>query len=375
MTPLRLLGIILATVIASQGIHSEEKTETFSVGKGGSLTVRTDVGDIAVVGWNKGEVTVRVAGLQASDLPSLSITKTGKNVTVDFDPPSTTSSPRFTVNVPSEFAIDIKTAGGNLSVEGQLRGTLNGSTAGGDITLGSLGGELTFRTAGGDITAGAIDGSITLKSAGGDLRTGAVTGAALLSTAGGDINAGNVGKGLTAKTAGGKIVAGDVGGALIATTAGGEIEIRSAAGTSALKTAGGNIRVSTARGALEAKTAGGDLDLQGVVGSVRAETAGGDILVDLTPGDHSNSRLSTAAGDVSLRVPAADRLTIEARIRGGGGFWNEASAFTIRSDFKTDFYEKDDVKGEVRATITINGGGPTLRIESAFGNIDIKKKP
>ena len=130
-----------------------------------------------------------------------------------------------------------------------------------------------------------------------------------------------------------------------------------------------------ARGALEAKTAGGDLDLRGVAGSVRAETAGGDILVDLVSGSHGNSRLSSAAGDVSLHVPASAKLTIEARIRGSGGFWNEASAFSIRSDFETDIYEKDDVKGEVRATITINGGGPVLRIESAFGNIDIKKKP
>jgi len=375
MTPLRQLGLLLAAVIALQGAQCQEKTETFSVRKGGSLTVRTDAGDISVVGWNKEEVTVRVTGLQDSEMSFLSITRTGQSVTVEFDPPSTRSSPRFSVNVPNEFSVDLETAGGNLSIDGQLKGTLNGTTAGGDIALGSLGGTLSFRTAGGDITTGTIDGSVTLKSAGGDLRTGPVTGAAILSTAGGDIVAGNVGKDLTAKTAGGSIAAGNIGGAVTAMTAGGEIDINAVTGNSTLKTAGGSIRVRASRGDLEAKTAGGDLELQGIAGSVRAETAGGDILVDLVAGSHGNSRLSSAAGDVSLHVPAGERLTIEARIRGSGGFWNEASAFAIRSDFKTDMYEKDDVKGEVRATVTINGGGPIIRVESAFGNIDIKKKP
>lgn len=369
------LSMMLVALMITSGALAEEKTETFSVKRGGSLTVRTDVGDIAVVGWAKEEVTVRVTGLESRDLTSLSITRTGQMVSVEFDPPSTTSSPRFTINVPSEFAIDLETAGGDLSVDGQLRGTLNGTTAGGDITLGALGGELTFRTAGGDISAGAIEGSVTLKSAGGDLRTQTVTGTAVLSTAGGDIIAGNVGKDLTAKTAGGKIAAGEVGGTVSAATAGGEIDLSAVTGGAVLKTAGGSIRVGRAQGTLEAKTAGGDLELRGVAGSVRAETAGGDILVDLVSGTHGNSRLSSAAGDVSLYIPAGEKLTVEARIRGSGGFWNEGSAFTIRSDFDTDMYEKDEVKGEVRATITINGGGPVLRIESAFGNIDIKKKP
>ena len=133
--------------------------------------------------------------------------------------------------------------------------------------------------------------------------------------------------------------------------------------------------MGSARGDLEAKTAGGDLDLRGVAGSVRAETAGGDITVDLVSGRHGNSRLSSAAGDISLRVSATEKLTIEARIRGSAGLWNESSAFNIRSDFKPESYEKDDVKGEIRATIIINGGGSVIRIESSFGNIDIKKKP
>ena len=167
MTRLRLLGIILTAAIVSQAATCEERTETFAVRKGGSLTVQTDVGDISVVGWNKEEVTVRVTGLQASDLPSLSIKKTDQTITVEFRPPTTRSSPRFAINVPSEFSVDLETAGGELSITGQLKGTLSGNTAGGDITLGSLGGELTFRTAGGDVTTGAIDGSVTLKSAGG----------------------------------------------------------------------------------------------------------------------------------------------------------------------------------------------------------------
>lgn len=375
MTRIQLLVIGLAALTAWQGAVGEEKTETFSVARGGTLTVRTDAGDISVAGWTKEEVTVRVTGLEARELPSLSITRAGNSVSVEFHPPRSKSSPRFTINVPNEFTVDLETAGGDLSVEGPLKGTLSGSTAGGDIMLGSLGGELNFRTAGGNVTAGATDGSVTFKSAGGDLRTQAVAGTAVLSTAGGDILTGDVRQDLTAKTAGGRIAAGAIGGALSASTAGGDIEIRSVAGNSALKTAGGSIRLGSAQGTLEAKTAGGDLDLKSVAGSFRAETAGGDILLELAAGNHDNSRLSSAAGDVTLHVPATERLTIEARIRGSGGFWNEASAFAIRSDFKTDFYEKDEVKGEVRATIKINGGGGVIRIESAFGNIDIKKKP
>lgn len=374
-----LLGILSTFTLASLVFASSDsdgvRSKSFQVGKGGSLEISTGVGDIHIAVWEKNEVFVKAVGISDEDAEDLDMNQSGNTVRVEFRPEDGSSSHvRFDINVPSQFDIDIRTSGGDIEVLGSLTGTVKGSTSGGDIRLGNLRGKANMSTSGGDIETGDIEGNVNLKTSGGDIRMGTVGGDAEVSTAGGEISVRNVGKQLRAKTAGGNIEIGDVGGDASASTAGGNIRAGKVSGSASLSTAGGDIELRSATGTVKAKTAGGDLRLENVYGSVEGSTAGGNIQADIIPGNKGGSKLKTAGGDVNLSVPVDARATIKALIRIDRRNWKRYSdQFDIRSDFKLENYEKDEHSREIRATVNLNGGGELITLETAMGNIEIRK--
>ncbi len=352
------------------------KTKSFQVHKGGTLQVDVS-GDIRISPWSKDEVFVKVRADDADALEDLSMTSQGDRVIVENSRYGYGSEDiKYTINVPTHFNMDLRTAGGTIAIDNPLVGTVDARTSGGDVTTGDVTGNVDLHTSGGDIKTGNTDGDLTVKTSGGEIYVGSVSGLADISTSGGDIRVRNVKKSLRARTSGGNITLSDVGGEADVSTSGGNINAGKVSGSATLSTAGGDIDLESATGTVKAKTAGGNIHVLDVRGAIDARTAGGDVEAELIPSGKGGSRLSTAAGEIRLSIPPDAKATINARIR-VQGYWgrhrSDDENYSIISDFKADSYEKSHEDREIRATYTLNGGGEPITLETTNANIRILK--
>ncbi len=371
--PWLFLAVAIAVVALSIIPAYSQTSKSFNVGAGGSLVVVV-VGDLTLKTSAAGQVTVEALGISPQDLPDLSMTQTGNTVRVEFQPHDGHShNIRFDITLPDHFDVDLKTAGGDINVNGNLTGKIVGKTAGGDIKVGNVDGSTNLSTAGGDINAGKVGGDVVLKTAGGDIHLDSAEGRVEVGTSGGDITVGDVGKSLNASTSGGDIHISNINGDATASTSGGDVHVGKVAGTAKLSTAGGDIECQGATGDVKANTAGGDIVLAGITGSIDASTAGGDIRADLNPDGKANSSLTTAGGELEIFLPASARARIEAVIEIQGRWSTNHEEYQIVSDFKGD-QVMDEQGKEIRAAYDINGGGPVIKMRTTNGNITIHKK-
>lgn len=372
MTLIRVVRSVLAmSLIVATASFAGERVQSFAAKKGGRLAVRVDAGPITVRGWDKNEVFVRVTSDDEDLLKKVTITEGGGKVQVEYRGRGREEREiAFAISVPSSFDIDLRTAGGSLTVEGPLSGELEGSTAGGTIVLGNLGGKVKMETAGGSVTSGETTGDLFVRTAGGDITVKNVTGRAELSTAGGRIAVGTVARDLEASTAGGDLRIGNVGGNVKASTAGGTIRVQSGRGKVVLSSAGGGIELNSAQGGVSANTSAGNITLQDIQGSVSARSAAGDVTVMLDPAPGESSAIATSAGSIVLTLPSAAKASIMAR--NGGYFSMEGDDIHISSDFPITQKGSGDRGG--RAEIEVNGGGHRISLETMIGSISVKKR-
>jgi DUF4097 and DUF4098 domain-containing protein YvlB len=374
-------AVVISLFVAGGALSAwaASTTKSFPVKKGGELSVQTENtgADISIHVWDRDEVKVVVDGIPEEDIKALDMSESGNRVVVEYYAERgnwrRSRNARFNINVPSEFSLELSTAGGDIEVEGKIKGKVDAGTSGGDVSVDDVQGSVELSTSGGDVTTGNVDGDASLKTSGGDIDVRDVTGMAELLTSGGDIQVGKVGKDLEAKTAGGDVVVKDVGGHADVATAGGDIQLGAISGSADLRTAGGDVSLEGANGKVIAKTAGGDIQLRGVSGSIEAETAGGDISGDLIPTGGGNSSFETKGGDIELMLPENAKVTIDADIRIYRDHWgDDKDEYDIYSDFKPESKEKD--KRGIHAKFILNGGGPKIVLETIQGDIHIVKR-
>lgn len=393
MSAVAVVLLILAWASASAG-ESKTTTKTFKIAKGGTLLVEIEgIGaDIAVHAWDKSEVEMRIIGLSEEALEDLETSESANTLRIQYIGDrgwGKSRSARFEFSVPVEINLDLGTSGGDVTVNGRIKGNVALGTSGGDIEVEAVEGDVTTATSGGDIEVGKIEGNVSVKTSGGDVKALEVIGDAKLATSGGDIEAGNVKgelqastaggditigsveKGLTASTAGGDVTIEDVGGDARVSTAGGDIIVGKVSGSASLKTAGGDIELLGATGAVEVKTAGGDIECNKVTGSLEAATAGGDISAELNPTGERANRLETQGGDIRIVIPSDANVTIDARIKIRRG-WGGDEEYDITSDFPAASHQKD--KKLVQGRYVVGSGGATITLETVNGNIEIRKQ-
>lgn len=388
--------VMLAVLVwaASSATQPAAKMKTFKIGKGGSLVVQIDgIGaDITVNTWEKSEIEMRIDGLSEEALEDLETSEEGNTVRVQLlvhDGWGRSRAARFSFEVPTAINLDLGTSGGDIDINNKISGTVNAGTSGGDIVIGEVDGGVTAATSGGDVEVGKVTGKVELRTAGGDIQAldvfgdadfetsggdidvGNVKGTLGAATSGGDITIGSVEKNLTASTAGGDVMIEDVGGDARVSTAGGDIGVGKVSGSAVLKTAGGDIELRGASGAVEAKTAGGDIQCEGVTGSITGATAGGDVYAELNPTGGKPSSLETQGGDVRIVVPGDAKATIEARIRIRREWGGDEEEYDILSDFPAESHVKE--KKLITGRFVLGGGGPTIRLDTVNGNIEIRK--
>jgi hypothetical protein len=149
----------------------------------------------------------------------------------------------------------------------------------------------------------------------------------------------------------------NLGAPLKAGTGSGDIEANDLTGDVQLNTGSGDIRAMV-NGAhyVKAGTGSGTIRLQGITGGLFAETGSGDIEVGGQPGD--GWKLETGSGSVTLNTGNNAHFSLDAST-GSGDVHSDPPLTTHGST------DRHHIVGD------INGGGPTVRVETGSGDVRI----
>lgn len=278
---------LAAGLLLAGSAVAEITSEEFSVAPGGTLTLSTDRGSVEIRPTDGS--SVKVLAKHDTDEFVVTMTQTGNDVEVVGELPSEGWLKKhrgykveFTVDVPRQYNLDLRTAGG-------------------PVRVGDLDGNVAAKTSGGPMNLGHVTGSVALKTSGGPIRVESIGGPAMLKTSGGSISLGEVGGDAEVSTSGGSISIDKVHGALHASTSGGSVSAAFAKAPSAdsrLHTSGGSVSVALP------SDAGFEID---------AETSGGRVVVDMPVTVEGHVGRSALRGKVGAGGPM-----LHLRTSGGG---------------------------------------------------------
>lgn len=247
--------VITAMMSISTMTHADTITQQYSVAANEQLLLRTDTGSINVRTHNNNTVDIEVE-VEGPNSDAFKLTfeqsSTGVDVKGELDKHDWSWSSRlrvkFYIYVPSEFNLDLITAGGSIAID-DLFGNVEARTSGGSISLGDITGNVDIHTSGGSINVDSVYGDIDANTSGGSINVSfakQITQDATLTTSGGSITATlpeDINIDLSASTSGGSVKSEfDVSG---------HIKKRSIKGTInnggpklTLRTSGGSVRIN-----------------------------------------------------------------------------------------------------------------------------------
>ncbi len=324
----------------------EDITEVFPVVSDGKLTIDADVGAINVQSAETDTLSVRVqrsaqlkADRRAGEILKnfdVQMTHEASDVKIEakFKGPQkrwrrliNRLDVQFDIVVPRHYALNLKTAGDDISTV-DITGNVNAKTSGGGLRFQNVTGRIDGKTSGGNVNLKAFNGDTTLKTSGGNIT---------LETGTGDVKA---------KTSGGNLQFANVTGAIDGKTTGGSITLRDCRGGADVKTAGGSIEVEN-DGPVLARTTGGGIRCQ-----LENASTSQNLLLDL----------ETIGGGINVSLVPDIAATVEAKGLGGA----VTTELPVESE-TTSPVRPNQLHG------TINGGGPLLRLRSVGGNIILRK--
>ena len=177
------------------------------------------------------------------------------------------------------------------------------------------------------------------------------------SSGSGDVSVAGV-KSVKANSGSGDVSVAGISGDVEARTGSGDIALKDAMHGASLSTGSGDISAAlSGSGDVRASTGSGDVTLSGVVGQLSASTGSGSISVEGKPtGDW---KVSSASGDLQVAVPAEQGYTLDASTTSG--------SLAVASGLNVE-----RTPGHRRAQGVVRGGGPTLRLSTASGDIAVK---
>lgn len=426
-----LAVLVVLTVAMSARAETERIEKTFSVNKGGTLFIDSDVGSIDVKTWDKDKVSVSIKkqarNQERLDRFEVLIEQRGDDVYIDGDNERRNRiQVEFHVSVPKKYNLDLRTGGGSIAVA-DINGNVKLDTSGGSISIGDVdGGNIDAHTSGGSIRVGNVNGMVKVDTSGGSISIGNVAGGDVdahtsggsikvddvqgdlkVDTSGGSINLGNIsgmssihtsggsislargGKNVNAHTSGGSINIGPskgqvkvhtsgggirigmTDGDVDADTSGGSINVDGSKGKINLHTSGGPLFVGSSEGPVKAHTSGGSIKILKTKGAIDADTSGGSIKAEMIQTDNSmdtHVSLRSSGGELTVYLPATIEATVSARLK--ISYFADRD-YHIYSDFPLS------IEGENSDRITakgdINGGGDRIELRTTNGDIYIKK--
>ena len=166
------------------------------------------------------------------------------------------------------------------------------------------------------------------------------------------------GASIEVSTGSGDVELQDVGVRFKGSSGSGSLRARNLHGPANLDTGSGDIELTEdAPGDVRAQTGSGNVRLTGVSGGLKAGTGSGDIEVSGNPA--SDWRLDTGSGSIRLNLGSSARFVFNAST--GSGTIRSQQPIAMQGDLNNHH-----VVGSV------NGGGPTLRITTGSGDVEIK---
>jgi hypothetical protein len=162
---------------------------------------------------------------------------------------------------------------------------------------------------------------------------------------------------INAATGSGDVQIQDVGANIKAQSGSGTVRAHGIQGPATLGTGSGDIELQqTGPGDVKAETGSGSIRLNGLAGALKASTGSGDI--EATGQPTTDWKLSTGSGSVRLVVGNA-HFNLDADT--GSGDIHVSQPITMQGSLN-----KHHVSG------VVNGGGPTIRVGTGSGDIQIK---
>ncbi|MGZ5537588.1 MAG: hypothetical protein ACXWG0_03580, partial [Chthoniobacterales bacterium] len=202
------IALLLALSTSVAFAYSEENlSEQFDVKPGGNLVVDVAFGSIDVAGAANDKVSIEAhRKIETSDqakekqyLAEVPIVITNENNTVTVRARRTEKDSwswnctdnmnmdaRYTVHVPKNFNLDLKSGGGGISAN-DVTGTTKVSTGGGKLKLAQLRGPLEAKTSGGSIRLNDCQGALNVSTSGGEIKAETGSGSLDARTSGGSI--------------------------------------------------------------------------------------------------------------------------------------------------------------------------------------------
>jgi hypothetical protein len=165
------------------------------------------------------------------------------------------------------------------------------------------------------------------------------------------------GSAINSTTGSGDVEIQDVGASVKAQSGSGSVRVHGVQGMTSLGTGSGDIELQqTGPGDVKAETGSGSIRLHGISGALKASTGSGDIEAEGQP--TSDWKVSTGSGSVRLSVGNA-HFTLDADT--GSGNISVAQPMTMQGSLNRH-----------HVSAVVGGGGPTIRVGTGSGDIQIK---
>ena len=199
--------------------------------------------------------------------------------------------------------------------------------------------------------------AVDILTAGGAIRLSGTRRQANLRTSGGSLTIENLSADLDGDTSGGSVHVRDVTGNARVRTSGGSIEAARIHGSLDADTSGGSVRIESVSGNVKAHSSGGPIRIFEAAGRVDADTSGGGVEIAFAKGNGQGGRIESSGGGITVSLDPAVHLEIDAH------------ADRIDSDLPLTVsggISRESLHG------TLNGGGPSLRLETSGGSVRIR---
>jgi Putative adhesin len=165
------------------------------------------------------------------------------------------------------------------------------------------------------------------------------------------------GSAINSTTGSGDVEIQDVGASVKAQSGSGSVRVHGVQGMTTLGTGSGDIELQqTGPGDVKAETGSGSIRLHGIAGGLKASTGSGDIEAEGQP--TTDWKVSTGSGSVRLSVGSA-HFNLDADT--GSGNISVAQPMTMQGSLNRH-----------HVSAVVGGGGPTIRVGTGSGDIQIK---
>jgi len=320
-----------------------------------TLRVLSDYGDVTINTWDDNKIKVDAAKKIRADENSdgnkfdtetrPTITIDGNTVTVSANTAGAGGNVSvrsdLQIWVPANVAVDVATRKGDVTVR-QRNANVKASNSKGSITVEDVKGNVELDERGkGDIHIARIDGPVTVNGQVDDSTITDVSGdVKLTGDFYGDMQLSKLAKGFTFRSS--------------------RTDLELAKLDGDLNMNPGDLRANNLTGPIRVMTKSTDIHFDDLSGELRVENSNGNIEVHsskLGPIDITNE-----TGDVHVVVPAKAGFQIDAHTHNGD---------INHSDFSGLRTENNN--GDTHTTGSVGGGGPTVKVNSQHGDIELRK--